>query len=90
MSIEQVVQKPAGNVEVNPSDVKKAVMGASIGNLIEWFDYASYGYLATIIAVVFFPAGNPQLALLGTFGVFAVSFIARPIGGIIWGHYGTS
>ena len=88
MSIEQVVQKPAGNVEVNPSDVKKAVMGASIGNLIEWFDYASYGYLATIIAVVFFPPGNPQLALLGTFGVFAVSFIARPIGGIIWGHYG--
>ena len=88
MSIEQVVQKPAENMEVNPSDVKKAVMGASIGNLIEWFDYASYGYLATIIAVVFFPAGNPQLALLGTFGVFAVSFIARPIGGIIWGHYG--
>ncbi|MBA9028355.1 MFS transporter [Peribacillus huizhouensis] len=87
MKIEHVVQ-PGNRVEVKPSDVKRAVMGASIGNLIEWFDYASYGYLATIIAVVFFPAGNPKLALLATFGVFAVSFIARPIGGIIWGHYG--
>lgn len=74
--------------ENQPSEVKHAVLGAAIGNLIEWFDYASYGYLATIIAAVFFAPGNEKAALLGTFGVFAVSFLARPIGGVVWGYYG--
>ncbi|TCP20716.1 MHS family proline/betaine transporter-like MFS transporter [Scopulibacillus darangshiensis] len=76
------------SVNVQSSGVKKAVFGAAIGNLIEWFDYASYGYLATIIAAVFFAPGNATAALLGTFGVFAVSFIARPFGGLFWGYFG--
>ena len=63
------------------SSVKKAVAGAAIGNLIEWFDYASYGYLAVVIAAVFFAPGNETAALLAAFGVFSVSFIVRPIGG---------
>ena len=70
------------------SSVKKAVAGAAIGNLIEWFDYASYGYLAVVIAAVFFAPGNATAALLGAFAVFSVSFIVRPIGGLIWGHLG--
>lgn len=70
------------------SSVKKAVVGAAIGNLIEWFDYASYGYLAVVIATVFFAPGNETAALLGAFAVFSVSFIVRPIGGLIWGHLG--
>ncbi|CFX89254.1 General substrate transporter [Syntrophomonas zehnderi OL-4] len=68
--------------------LRKAVFGAAIGNMIEWFDYASYGYLATIIAVVFFAPGDKTAALLGAFAVFAVPFIIRPLGGIFWGHYG--
>jgi len=74
--------------EVLSSSVKKAVVGAAIGNLIEWFDYASYGYLAVVIAAVFFAPGNETAALLAAFGVFSVSFIVRPIGGLIWGHFG--
>ncbi|WP_342515021.1 MFS transporter [Sporosarcina sp. FSL K6-1522] len=70
------------------TSVKKAVVGAAIGNLIEWFDYASYGYLAVVIATVFFAPGNATAALLGAFAVFSVSFIVRPIGGLIWGHLG--
>ncbi|MFK2826651.1 MFS transporter [Bacillus sp. B190/17] len=88
MSIQQQVEKAIVSEEAQSSGVKQAVFGAAIGNLIEWFDYASYGYLATIIAVVFFAPGNEKAALLGTFGVFAVSFIARPIGGVVWGHLG--
>lgn len=88
MSIQQQVENSIESEKTQSSGVKQAVFGAAIGNLIEWFDYASYGYLATIIAVVFFAPGNEKAALLGTFGVFAVSFIARPIGGIVWGHYG--
>jgi MHS family proline/betaine transporter-like MFS transporter len=72
----------------NNDHLFRAVFGAAIGNMIEWFDYASYGYLATIIAMVFFAPGDRTAALLGTFAVFAVSFIVRPIGGIFWGHYG--
>ncbi len=71
-----------------PNGVKRAVFAVAIGNTVEWFDYASYTYLATVIAAVFFDSGNNKAALIGTFAVFAVSFIARPIGGLVWGHFG--
>src|SRR5687767_3713738 len=70
-------------------DVLRKVLGASfIGNFVEWFDYASYGYFATVIAVAFFPEIAPQAALLATFAVFAISFVIRPLGGIVWGAIG--
>ena len=68
--------------------VRKAAVASFIGNFVEWFDYASYGYLATIIAAVFFPPEDPAAGLLMTFAVFAISFFIRPIGGIIWGNIG--
>ncbi|KMY54000.1 MFS transporter [Bacillus sp. FJAT-27231] len=87
MSLQQI-ENTIEHTKSQSTQIKHAVFGAAIGNLIEWFDYASYGYLATIIAAVFFAPGNEKAALLGTFGVFAVSFLARPIGGLVWGHYG--
>ncbi len=67
----------------------RRVVGASfIGNFVEWFDYAVYGYLAITISKVFFPEVDPQAALLSTFALFAVSFVVRPIGGMVWGHIG--
>ncbi|MCP6406847.1 hypothetical protein NL481_27990, partial [Klebsiella pneumoniae] len=52
---------------------RRRVIGASfIGNFVEWFDYAVYGYLAATIAVVFFPESDPQTALLATFALFAI------------------
>ena len=69
-------------------ELKKVAIASFIGNFVEWFDYASYGYLAAIITVVFFPQNSPISGLLATFGVFALSFIVRPLGGVIWGHYG--
>ncbi|WP_245953630.1 MFS transporter [Arthrobacter silvisoli] len=72
-------------------ETRRRVLGASfIGNFVEWFDYAVYGYLAGIIATVFFPESDRQTALLATFGVFAISFFVRPLGGFIWGHIGDS
>ncbi|MEJ8837448.1 MFS transporter [Ramlibacter sp. AN1133] len=68
--------------------LRKAATASFIGNFVEWFDYASYGYLAAIIAVVFFPRSSPTTGLLAAFGVFAVSFVIRPLGGIVWGHVG--
>ncbi|MFD1505821.1 MHS family MFS transporter [Georgenia yuyongxinii] len=68
--------------------VRKAAGASFIGNFVEWFDYASYGYLATTIAVVFFPTVDPVAGLLSSFAVFAVSFILRPIGAVFWGNWG--
>ncbi|MDO4232317.1 MAG: MFS transporter [Lautropia sp.] len=81
----------AGAGQTTPTDPKmlQRVAAASfIGNFVEWFDYASYVYLATVITVVFFPESSPASGLLATFGVFALSFIIRPLGGIFWGHFG--
>ncbi|MFD1361906.1 MFS transporter [Lentibacillus salinarum] len=85
MSVEKVIENEE---EIPIARMKKTVFGAAIGNMIEWFDYATYGYLATVIAAVFFAPGNSTAALLSTFAVFAVSFVARPLGGVIWGYYG--
>ncbi|MDE1179319.1 MFS transporter [Paraburkholderia sp.] len=68
--------------------LKRAAIASFIGNFVEWFDYASYGYLATIIAVVFFPKTDAATGLLAAYAVFAISFIVRPVGGIVWGHVG--
>ncbi|MCA8269148.1 MFS transporter [Burkholderia vietnamiensis] len=72
----------------DPGLLRRAATASFIGNFVEWFDYASYGYLATIIAVVFFPKTDAMSGLLAAYGVFAISFIVRPIGGIVWGHFG--
>lgn len=68
--------------------VRKVAVSSFLGNFIEWFDYASYSYFATTIALVFFPTDNHTVAMLQTFGVFALSFILRPIGALFWGSYG--
>ncbi|QCU79257.1 MFS transporter [Citricoccus sp. SGAir0253] len=64
------------------------VAASFIGNFVEWFDYAVYGYLAVTITAVFFPDSDPQTGLMLTFGLFAISFLVRPLGGFFWGHLG--
>lgn len=67
---------------------RRALAASGMGTVIEFFDYASYSYLATTLAVVFFPQGDRAAALLQTFAIFALSFAMRPIGGLFWGHFG--
>ena len=68
--------------------LKRVVVSSFLGNFIEWFDYASYSYFATVIALVFMPQGDPTVALLETFAVFALSFLMRPVGAVFWGNMG--
>jgi MHS family proline/betaine transporter-like MFS transporter len=63
-------------------------MAGFVGNIVEWYDFAVYGYMAGVIAPVFFPAGNPTAALIGTYGIFAAGFIMRPIGAAVFGWFG--
>ncbi|WP_210149712.1 MFS transporter [Paeniglutamicibacter terrestris] len=66
----------------------KVVAASFIGNFVEWFDYAVYGYLAVTITAVFFPDSDPATGLMLTFALFAISFLVRPLGGFVWGHLG--
>lgn len=59
-----------------------------IGNGLEWYDYALYGQMAWLLSKLFFPEGDPTVALLATYGVFAAGFIVRPVGGVLFGWIG--
>src|ERR1700712_1395487 len=65
----------------------RAVVAASIGNALEWFDLVVYGFFAVIIAKLFFPSGNDSVSILLTLGTFGVSFFMRPLGAIVLGAY---
>ena len=71
--------------QAGPEVVRKAVRGTAIGNTVEWYDFAIYGFLATFIAHKFFPSGDDTAALLNTFAVFVAAFFMRPLGGFFFG-----
>ncbi|MEU3459809.1 glycine betaine/L-proline transporter ProP [Streptomyces sp. NPDC006733] len=68
--------------------VKRAVKAASLGNAMEWFDFGIYSYLAVTIGHVFFPSGSDTVQLLSSFATFAVAFLIRPVGGMVFGPMG--
>ncbi len=68
--------------------IKKVAVSSFLGNFIEWFDYASYSYFATVIALVFFPSENSVESLIFTYAVFGLPFLARPLGAMFWGSLG--
>jgi len=67
---------------------RQAVSAAVIGNVLEWYDFAVYGFMAGIIGKNFFPSGDEVSQLLAAFAVFGVGFLARPLGGIVIGRIG--
>jgi MHS family proline/betaine transporter-like MFS transporter len=66
----------------------KAIWAASIGNLLEWYDFGVYAYLASTIAAKFFPSSDPTASLLASFAAYGVGFLARPLGGVVIGRLG--
>ncbi|WP_230951600.1 MFS transporter [Burkholderia diffusa] len=67
---------------------KKAVFSTVLGNTLEWFDFASYAFFATIISRKFFPLGDSSISLIGAFAVFGIGLIARPLGAVFFGRFG--
>ena len=79
----------AANQSLASSDTRRrvwAIVGASSGNLVEWFDFYVYSFCSLYFAHIFFPSGNTTTQLLQTAGVFAAGFLMRPIGGWIFGY----
>ena len=64
--------------------LRRATLAAAAGNTVETYDYAVYGFLATVLAKHFFPSATPGAALLATFAVFGAAFLVRPLGGLLF------
>ncbi|MEP6766007.1 MAG: MFS transporter, partial [Gemmatimonadaceae bacterium] len=66
----------------------RSIIGGSIGNLVEWYDWYTYSAFSLYFAASFFPKADATASLLNTAAVFAVGFFMRPVGGYILGRYG--
>ena len=67
---------------------RKILCASLVGNILEWYDFAVYGFFAATIAKQFFPADNATISLIAAFGAFAAGFLMRPIGAFIFGYIG--
>lgn len=75
------------NLEFRTAE-RKTVLAGLAGNVLEWYDFGVYGFFAVAIGSQFFPAHDPTISLIASFGVFAIGFLARPLGGMVFGHVG--
>ena len=71
---------------MEPNNTRRVIAAGTIGNVLEWYDFAIYGYFAAAIGRTFFPAEDPVAQVLAAFGIFAVGYLMRPLGGIVVGH----
>lgn len=88
MSAEAVIDSNLRSEAAVASNARRAIAAGVWGTIVEWYDYAVYGFLATIIAQAFFPSKDETTALLSAFAAFGVGFVARPLGGIVIGRLG--
>ena len=79
----------AGATGATPRDLKKVVAASLVGTMIEWYDFFLYGSAAALVFNrLFFPSFDPYTGTLLAFASYAVGFVARPLGGIVFGHFG--
>src|ERR1043165_9380042 len=73
---------------MNKKNLWTIIAASSAGTLIEWYDFFIFGSLASVISLQFFPSGDETIALLSTLLTFAVGFIVRPFGALVFGRLG--
>src|SRR5437899_3502561 len=73
----------------DPKSLRQVILASFIGTAIEWYDFFLYGTAAALVFNrLFFPNFDPLMGTLAAFGTYAVGFVARPVGGVVFGHYG--
>jgi len=83
------VERVGGQAHGETQSVKKVAAASFIGTTIEWYDFFLYGTAAALVfGELFFPEAEPLVGTLLAFSTYAVGFVARPVGGIVFGHYG--
>src|SRR5215210_2930792 len=81
--------RPSLPVANAPSSVRRVIVASLIGTSLEWYDFFIYGTAAALVFnKLFFPSFDPLVGTLLAFTTYAVGFVARPLGGIVFGHYG--
>ena len=83
----------AGPAELSPDEhrrqLRRAVIASTVGTTIEWYDFFLYSIVTGLVfAKLYFPLSDPLVGTLQAFAIYAVGFIARPVGAAIFGHYG--
>ena len=85
----QIVPRDAITQEFRtPKSVQRGIVAGVVGNMLEWYDFALFGFFATQIGAHFFPANDPTSSVLAAFGTFAAGFVMRPVGGALFGWIG--
>jgi MFS family permease len=74
--------------DISLKELRRVVIAAAVGNIIEWYDFYIFGSLASILAVKFFQKGHPVAAFLSTVALFSVGFLIRPLGAFVFGWLG--
>ena len=77
-----------GKAVKNKNSSFAIIFSSSLGSALEFYEFTVFGFLSAIIAKTYFPSDNPLASLIATFGTFAAGFLARPLGGIIFGYVG--
>ncbi|HEY7301217.1 MAG TPA: MFS transporter [Xanthobacteraceae bacterium] len=84
-----ITASPSLSEAEHQRQLRRAIVASTIGTAIEWYDFFLYGVVtATVFAKLYFPNEDPLSGTLSAFGIYAVGFVARPIGAAIFGHYG--
>jgi len=87
MAIGTTTGTTLGGAAPAQAELRRVILAATIGNVLEWFDFLVYGFFAVTIAEVFFPATDQTVSLLMTFGAFGLAYVVRPLGAIFIGTY---
>jgi MFS transporter, MHS family, shikimate and dehydroshikimate transport protein len=82
-------ERLGGERQGDTQSLRQVALASFIGTTIEWYDFFLYGTAAALVFnELFFPEAEPTVGTLAAFGTFAVGFLARPVGGLVFGHYG--
>src|ERR1041384_4217256 len=74
--------------KISLQELRRVVLAAAVGNVIEWYDFYIFGSLAAILSVQFFEKSHPVAAFLSTVALFSVGFLIRPLGAFVFGRIG--
>jgi len=90
MSIENVARATVVGAEAEaPAELRRVISASVIGTVIEWYDFLIYGTAAALVfSKLFFPATDARIGIVSAFSVYAVGYLARPLGGLVFGHFG--
>ncbi len=89
MTIEKTrTTQPTNRQQTATIKARRAALAGGVGTLIEYYDFSLYGYMAVIIAPLFFPSDRPVTSLLSALAVFGTAYLIRPLGGLVFGYIG--